>query len=119
MKEIAKNLKKVFEEGRDIVENILEDEISAIAAGIGMSQADFAMKFPGACAKLRAASAGIAAVRTGIAIQNTVKDFTDEQFKNLLRELSNDDEVEPELILTIVAVAARNAARLSNDIFGE
>lgn len=48
MKEIAKNLKKVFEEGRDIAENILEDEISAIAAGVGMSQADFAMKFPGA-----------------------------------------------------------------------
>lgn len=119
MKEIAKNLKKVFEEGRDIAENILEDEISAIAAGVGMSQADFAMKFPGACAKLREASAGIAAVRAGIAIQNTVKDFTDEQFKNLLRELSNDDEVESELILTIVAVAARNAARLSNDIFGE
>lgn len=119
MKEIAKNLKKVFWDGRDIAENILENEISAIAVGIGMSQADFAMKFPGACAKLREASAGIAVVRTGVAIQNTVKDLTDEQFKNLLRELSNDDVVEPELILTIVAVAARNAARLSNDIFGE
>lgn len=77
------------------------------------------MKFPGACVKLREASAEIAAVRVGVVIQNTVKDLTDEQFKNLLRELSNDDEVEPELILTIVAVAARSAAKLSNDIFGE
>lgn len=77
------------------------------------------MKFPGACVKLREASAEIAAVRVRVVIQNTVKDLTDEQFKNLLRELSNDDEVEPELILTIVAVAARSAAKLSNDIFGE
>lgn len=116
MKEIAKNLKKVFEEGQCITESILEDAIGEVAASVGMSQADFVLKFPGACVKLRQASAGIAAVKTGVAIQMMVKDFNNENFKDLMCELSNEDDVPDELLLCVLAASASNVARLYNDI---
>lgn len=116
MKEIAKNLKKVFEEGRCITESILEDAIGEVAASVGMSQVDFVLKFPGACIKLKQASAGIAAVKTGVAIQMMVKDFNNENFKNLMYELSNDEDVPDELLLCVLAEVASNVARLRNDI---